>query len=233
MTDAALLLAIATACVLGAAGPLSGFARAYLGELVSRQGGMRIRRLGLLSPLTQGLLAGACCAITAWWGWRLDAIASTAVALPTVTILAVACSVDALSHRLPNRLLGWAALWLAGTILIRCAWALATGESWSQALRPAGTALGTACAGMAVMVVLCLLPTGMGLGDAKLIGVLGLWLGHASAWSLVTALMLGFVLGGLAALGLLALGRAGRKDSIAFGPYLAIGGLLSWALSLS
>jgi len=71
-------------------------------------------------------------------------------------------------------------------------------------------------------------PHGLGLGDVKLAALLGLpagWLGWETVW--VTAL-LPFLLGGLAALALVATRRATRHTAIAFGPYL----LLGWALAL-
>ncbi|MDP9416620.1 MAG: prepilin peptidase [Actinomycetota bacterium] len=63
-------------------------------------------------------------------------------------------------------------------------------------------------------------PRGMGFGDVKLAGVLGLycaWLGWPS-W--VVALAGGFLLGGVWSVGLLVAGRAGRGSSIPFGPFM-------------
>ncbi|NLW17210.1 MAG: prepilin peptidase [Firmicutes bacterium] len=79
---------------------------------------------------------------------------------------------------------------------------------------------------------------GMGGGDVRLAGLLGLVLG----WRLLAcALLVAFVSGALLALLLLASGRATRKTAVPFGPFLALGyfvallwghSLLNWYLGL-
>jgi leader peptidase (prepilin peptidase)/N-methyltransferase len=66
---------------------------------------------------------------------------------------------------------------------------------------------------------------GLGMGDVKLAGLLGLLLGRAA----LGALLAGCIAGGVAAALLVATGRAGRKSTFAYGPYLALGGAL-WIL---
>jgi leader peptidase (prepilin peptidase)/N-methyltransferase len=61
-------------------------------------------------------------------------------------------------------------------------------------------------------------PGGMGLGDVKLAGVLGLYLGWWGFDALAVGGFLAFVLGGLVSLPLLLSGRAGRRTAIPFGP---------------
>ena len=67
-------------------------------------------------------------------------------------------------------------------------------------------------------------PKGMGLGDAKLVGVLGLYLGAA----VVPALFVAFVVG--TGLGIAIIMRKGmmqgRKTAVPFGPFLALGGVV-------
>lgn len=67
-------------------------------------------------------------------------------------------------------------------------------------------------------------PQGMGVGDVKLAGVLGLFLGRAVAPALLVAFLAGSVVG----LGVIAVKgvKAGRKTAIPFGPFLALGGLV-------
>ena len=65
---------------------------------------------------------------------------------------------------------------------------------------------------------------GMGMGDVKLAALLGFLLGYPI---ILVGLFLAFVLGGLISMGLLAAGRVGRKETVAFGPYLALGGFLA------
>jgi leader peptidase (prepilin peptidase)/N-methyltransferase len=65
---------------------------------------------------------------------------------------------------------------------------------------------------------------GMGGGDIKFAAALGLWLG----WKyLLLALLLSFVLGGAGGLLLLILKIKNRKDFIPFGPFIALGALIS------
>lgn len=66
-------------------------------------------------------------------------------------------------------------------------------------------------------------PKGMGMGDVKLAGVMGLYLGRAIAPSL----MIAFLLGTLVGLGVMAKkGVAeGRKTAVPFVPFMAIGGV--------
>ena len=81
--------------------------------------------------------------------------------------------------------------------------------------------------GLAMFVVyfaLCFAyPAGMGFGDVKLAGVLGLytaWLGWG-AWSV--GLFLGFLLGGVFGVALIALRKGGRKTAVPFGPFMLVG----------
>ncbi len=70
-------------------------------------------------------------------------------------------------------------------------------------------------------------PAGMGFGDVKLAGVLGIYLGWLGWGELVVGAFLGFLFGGVVGLLLMAVRRAGRKSSIPFGPYMLAGALVS------
>ena len=64
-------------------------------------------------------------------------------------------------------------------------------------------------------------PAGMGMGDVKLAGVMGLYLGAAVAPALFAAFLLGSVVG----VALLARhGAAARKKGVPFAPFMAVGG---------
>jgi leader peptidase (prepilin peptidase)/N-methyltransferase len=96
--------------------------------------------------------------------------------------------------------------------------------------RPAlGRAVLAAAITGAVAFLLALLAPrgGLGLGDVKLLGVLGLFLGWLGWGVLVVGVALGFVLGGVAAVGMLASRRAGLRDHLAFGPWLIAGALVA------
>jgi leader peptidase (prepilin peptidase)/N-methyltransferase len=70
-------------------------------------------------------------------------------------------------------------------------------------------------------------PAGMGFGDVKLAGVLGMYLGWLGWAEVVTGAFLGFLLGGVVGATLMAVGKAGRKSQIPFGPYMLLGAFVA------
>jgi leader peptidase (prepilin peptidase)/N-methyltransferase len=66
-------------------------------------------------------------------------------------------------------------------------------------------------------------PGGMGLGDVKLAGVIGLFLGYLGWGALFTGAFAAFVLGGSFGLLLVIAGKAERKSGIPFGPWMLLG----------
>lgn len=78
-------------------------------------------------------------------------------------------------------------------------------------------------------------PAGMGFGDVKLAGVLGLYLGWLGWGPLIVGGFLGFLLGAVVGIALMALGRGGRKTKIPFGPYMLAGAVISviWGQTLA
>jgi prepilin signal peptidase PulO-like enzyme (type II secretory pathway) len=69
-------------------------------------------------------------------------------------------------------------------------------------------------------------PSGIGMGDVKLSGVLGLYLGWFGQDAWITGLLATYLLGGLAALGIMIVRRS-RKGEFPFGPYMLAGTLLA------
>lgn len=70
-------------------------------------------------------------------------------------------------------------------------------------------------------------PAGMGFGDVKLAGILGMataWLGWG-AWAV--GLFGGFLFGGVWGIGLVLLGHAGRKTKVPFGPFMLMSTLVA------
>lgn len=70
-------------------------------------------------------------------------------------------------------------------------------------------------------------PAGMGFGDVKLSGVLGLYLGWLGWGALAVGLFLGFLLGGVFGIALIAVKKGGRKTAVPFGPFMLLGALLA------
>jgi leader peptidase (prepilin peptidase) / N-methyltransferase len=70
-------------------------------------------------------------------------------------------------------------------------------------------------------------PGGVGFGDVKLAGLLGLFLGWVSWGSVLFATFGAFVLGGGVGIGLLVARRASVKSAIPFGPFMLAGAFLA------
>jgi leader peptidase (prepilin peptidase) / N-methyltransferase len=85
-------------------------------------------------------------------------------------------------------------------------------------------AIAAVAAGGLLFAVALAYPRGMGMGDVKLAGMMGLYLGRAVAPAIFTALVAGTVVGAavIARYG----AKEGRKKGIPFGPWLALGGLV-------
>jgi leader peptidase (prepilin peptidase)/N-methyltransferase len=85
-----------------------------------------------------------------------------------------------------------------------------------------------AAAMFALYFALCFAyPAGMGFGDVKLSGVLGLytaWLGW-DVW--VCGLLVGFLLGGIFGIAVILSGRGGRKTALPFGPFMIAGAFVA------
>ena len=82
---------------------------------------------------------------------------------------------------------------------------------------------GAAAAGFLLLAVLAY-PRGMGMGDVKLAGVLGLYLGRSVGPAMLFALLSGTIVGVVI---IARKGAAeGRKTAVPFGPFLALGGLV-------
>ena len=84
--------------------------------------------------------------------------------------------------------------------------------------------LAGAAAGGFLLVAAIAYPSGMGMGDVKLAGMLGLFLGAAVGPGIFVALITGSVGGAVIVARKGA--KEGRKTAIPFGPYLALGGLV-------
>jgi leader peptidase (prepilin peptidase) / N-methyltransferase len=95
----------------------------------------------------------------------------------------------------------------------------------------AGSGIGGAV-GFGLFLLIALLSRGgMGLGDVKMAALLGVMLGFPLIF---VGIFLAIISGGLVAIGLLITRKKGRKQTIPFGPFLAIGGFaaLLWGLPI-
>ena len=73
-------------------------------------------------------------------------------------------------------------------------------------------------------ILYLLFPKGIGFGDVKLAGAIGLFLGFKLT---ILAILLSFFSGAIVGLFLIAIGKKTMKDPIPFGPFLAFGAIFS------
>jgi leader peptidase (prepilin peptidase)/N-methyltransferase len=78
----------------------------------------------------------------------------------------------------------------------------------------------------AYLVMALVYPGGMGFGDVKLAGVIGMLLGYLGWGALVVGGFSAFLLGGVFGIALLVARRANRKSGIPFGPWMLAGAWL-------
>ena len=127
--------------------------------------------------------------------------------------------IDIDTHRLPNVIVLPA--YLVGAVLLGAV-ALLTGDLGALGL----AAIGAVATGGTYLALALARPGGMGMGDVKLAGVAGLFLGWLGVPELVLGTVAAFVLGGVYGVGMLLAGR-GRRSAIAFGPWLLAGAWLA------
>jgi leader peptidase (prepilin peptidase) / N-methyltransferase len=148
--------------------------------------------------------------------WLLLAAVLSALAIFAVCAVVLTVT-DLREHRLPNR---WTGILAAGggiTLGLAC---LADDLGWTRFWSMAG--------GGALYLVLMLglhlvSRTGMGMGDVKLAGGLGLYAGWVGWDYLFGAIVLGFVAGGVVALVLVLTRRATGATHLPFGPAMLAG----------
>ncbi|TFB79711.1 prepilin peptidase [Terrimesophilobacter mesophilus] len=127
--------------------------------------------------------------------------------------------IDIDTHTLPNRIVLPA--YLVGAVLLGVSGLLA-GDFAALAT----AAIGAAALFLFYFLLVIAYPRGMGMGDVKLAGVLGLFLGFVGWQSIVVGAFGAFLLGGVFSLVLVALRRASRKTAVPFGPWMLLGAWL-------
>ncbi len=177
------------------------------------------RTAGEITPFGRRIAVAA--ALAAVWAVGAGGAAWSTPALVVAAVGGAALGVvDARTHRLPDAILFPTAALVAALL---CLAALLGGTP--DALVRA--AVGAGALGAGYLVLHHAHRSGLGRGDVKL-AVLA---GGVSAWwgwdALAGAALLPFLLGGLAAVGLLATRRATRRTAIAFGPYMLVGTALA------
>jgi leader peptidase (prepilin peptidase)/N-methyltransferase len=137
--------------------------------------------------------------------------AELVVFLPFTAMLIAVAGID-LQHRIvPNRIVVPAAVFgLAASALVRP-------EELPE------LAIAGAAAFLVLLLAAVAYPAGMGMGDVKLAGVMGLYLGASVAPAMIVAFGAGTVVG---VVKIAREGASARKQGVPFAPFLALGGLV-------
>ncbi len=161
-------------------------------------------RYATVELLTGGLFLVAVARTGLRWELLVDVAALSAI---------VAVSFIDLEHKIiPNRIIYPVMAVVPAALLV---------VSPEVALRNVVWGLG---AGAFLFALALIWAGGMGMGDVKLAGVIGLWLGAP----VVVALFVAFVAGSVAGVSLMALGKRSRKDAVAFGPFIGLGAVVAY-----
>ena len=177
-------------------------------------------------PLVEGL-TGISFAFITWffltafgsepWGrspWALGLLVIAYLYFAAISIVLTLIDLD--THRLPNAIVLPSYI-VAGLLLALAAW---LSGDWPSLLR--------ATIGMAALYAFYFLlrlvrPGGMGGGDVKLAGLIGLYLGWLGWGALAVGAFFAFLYGGVFGIALLIARRAGRRTAIPFGPWMILG----------
>ncbi|MBA4104004.1 MAG: prepilin peptidase [Arthrobacter sp.] len=138
--------------------------------------------------------------------------------------------IDVRHHLLPNRIV-FPSYAVAGVLLLAAASFAGAGSGQGSAGPVAGLGFqpvlrvvaGAAILWLFYFILRLVYPPGMGFGDVKLAGVLGMYLGYLGWGHLFAGTFLAFLLGGLWSVALLAARRGTLKSSIPFGPFMLAG----------
>ena len=142
----------------------------------------------------------------------LQASVAASVLRAVLIVVLVPCALIDLERRIiPNRITG------AGSAM-----AIALGLALDAGGEPKRL-LWAAIAGGFLLITALIRPAGMGMGDVKLLGMMGLYLGRPVIFALLLALI-GSVVAGVVIAGRRGV-REARKTGLPFGPYLAAGGV--------
>ncbi|WP_431837221.1 prepilin peptidase [Cellulomonas sp. Y8] len=183
-------------------------------------------------PLVEGVTGVVFAVLTLVVGatWALPAVLYVAAVGVALTLI------DLDVHRLPDRIV-LPSYPVVAALLVLASWNPGGEADWGALVRAAIGGVGLFLFYFAAAFAY---PRGMGFGDVKLAGVLGMLLAWFGWGTLAVGAFGAFVLGGLFAVGLLVAGRAQRKSGIPFGPWMIGGALLGllvgeslWSVYLS
>jgi leader peptidase (prepilin peptidase)/N-methyltransferase len=164
-------------------------------------------RISARYPLVELATAAAFAAVVAVRGFDDDLV----LELPFVAALIALAAIDFDHHLLPNKIVYPLAAWgVIATLLV-------DRDDLAENL------IAGAAAFAFLLAAVIAYPRGMGMGDVKLAGAMGLYLGLSVIPALLVAFLSGSVVGGVI---LAREGAAARKKAVPFGVFLALGGIV-------
>jgi leader peptidase (prepilin peptidase) / N-methyltransferase len=140
-----------------------------------------------------------------------------ALVAPFLGLMLAVAVIDARFRIVPNRIVYPALLLFAAAIVV--------GDLAGARVDAPRAALGMLAYALPLFLIAVALPHGMGMGDVKLVALIGLVLGSLGLAYVAVAAGMGIVAGGLGALTAMVALRYGRKQQMPFGPFLAAGGV--------
>lgn len=174
------------------------------------------QKISIRYPVVE-LLVGALWAATVL---KFGLVAELPAFLAFWTTLVILSAIDLEHKRIPNKILGPAVLLALALLLGAALW---SGEL-SLLIR---ALLGGSGYFVPMLVIGLISPKGMGFGDIKFSAYLGLHLGWLGLGYVFVGAFTGFFLGALIGIVSIAAGHKSRKDSIPFGPSMALGTLIA------
>ncbi len=144
-----------------------------------------------------------------------------AMAYWAFVVMLVTVSVTDLTHRLvPRRLIYAGLVVMVAVQVVVCA----ADRTWHDL---AGAAIAGGVAFGLFFAIWFFVPRGMGFGDVRLAGVIGVGLGYLSLLHAYLGFLAGFVIGLLLGVVVMVGSGGGRKTRVPFGPPLAVGAVLA------
>lgn len=155
--------------------------------------------------------------LDAWAGMSVIALSFVTIAYLYLAAISIALTlIDLDTHRLPNPIVLPSYVVLVVLLAVACLF----GAPWDALLR-------AGIAGAALFAFYWILrvarPGGMGGGDVKLAGVIGIALGWIGWGAVVVGAFAAFLIGGVVGIALMLGRRATRKTAIPFGPFMVVG----------
>lgn len=181
-----------------------------------REAGPWLARLAHETPALHRAAAALAVGLAGAAFLRYGVTPEAVVAGSLICVLIGLSVIDIEQRRLPNR------------VVVPAAVAMLAVQSALHPERALEWLLAGLGAALLLLLPLLVYPGAMGMGDVKL----AILLGSALGASVVTALALAFIAGGLFALAIVARDRAGaRRRTIPFGPFLAAGAIATLFLA--